>query len=95
MKATGIVRKIDDLGRLVLPKELRRTMGIKKGDPIEIYIGDKGQIVLKKYDPIPQALEQISNLEELIMDDNTCTPEAAGKAINLLKEVKQLFMEGK
>jgi len=50
MKATGIVRRIDDLGRVVLPKELRRTLGIAEGDPIEIFVdGDK--IVLKKYNP--------------------------------------------
>ena len=50
MKATGIVRKVDELGRVVLPKEIRRTMSIKKGDYIEIYI-DKNQLILKKYSP--------------------------------------------
>lgn len=49
MKATGIVRRIDELGRVVLPKELRRTMDIKEGDPLEIYTDENG-IVLKKYE---------------------------------------------
>lgn len=51
MKATGIVRKIDDLGRIVLPKELRETMNIDKKDPMEIYVEGNGTIVLKKYQP--------------------------------------------
>lgn len=50
MKATGIVRKVDGLGRLVLPIELRKTLGIEIKDPIEIYV-DGDQIVLKKYEP--------------------------------------------
>ncbi len=50
MKATGIVRKIDDLGRIVLPKELRKTMNIDKKDPMEIYI-DEDSVILKKYQP--------------------------------------------
>ena len=51
MKATGIVRKIDDLGRIVLPKELRQTMNIRRKDPMEIYVEDDGTIILKKYEP--------------------------------------------
>lgn len=50
MKATGIVRKVDDLGRVVLPVELRRTLGIDIKDPLEIYV-DGDQIILKKYEP--------------------------------------------
>ena len=50
MKATGIVRKVDHLGRIVLPVELRRTQGIEVNDPIEIYV-DGAQIILKKYGP--------------------------------------------
>lgn len=51
MKATGIVRKIDDLGRIVLPKELRRTMAIDVKDPMEIYVEGNDKIILKKYEP--------------------------------------------
>lgn len=49
MKATGIVRRIDDLGRVVVPKEIRRSLGIKEGDPIELYLDEEGGIVLKPY----------------------------------------------
>ena len=51
MKATGIVRRIDDLGRVVIPQEVRRTLGIREGDPIEIFIGDRGVVTFKKYNP--------------------------------------------
>ncbi len=52
MKATGIVRRIDDLGRVVVPKEIRRTLRIREGDPMEIYTDREGQIILKKYSPL-------------------------------------------
>ena len=52
MKATGIVRRIDDLGRVVIPKEIRRTLRIREGDPLEIFTDREGQIILKKYSPI-------------------------------------------
>lgn len=49
MKATGIVRRIDDLGRVVIPKEIRRTMRIREGDPLEIYTSRDGEVIFKKY----------------------------------------------
>ena len=52
MKATGIVRRIDDLGRGVIPKEIRRTMRIREGDPLEIYTDREGEVIFKKYSPI-------------------------------------------
>ena len=52
MKATGIVRRIDDLGRVVIPKEIRRTLRIREGDPLEIFTDSDGGIILKKYSPI-------------------------------------------
>lgn len=52
MKATGIVRRIDDLGRVVIPKEIRRTMRIREGDPLEIYTDANGEVIFKKYSPI-------------------------------------------
>lgn len=52
MKATGIVRRIDDLGRVVVPKEIRRTLRIREGDPLEIFTDRDGEIILKKYSPI-------------------------------------------
>lgn len=54
MKATGIVRRIDDLGRIVIPKEIRRTLRIKEGDPLEIYTDRQGEVIFKKYSPISE-----------------------------------------
>ena len=59
MKATGIVRRIDDLGRVVIPKEIRRTMRIREGDPLEIYTSRDGEVIFKKYSLI-SALEDFS-----------------------------------
>ena len=52
MKATGIVRRIDELGRIVIPKEIRRTLRIRETDPMEIFTDKEGEIVLKKYSPL-------------------------------------------
>lgn len=52
MKATGIVRRIDDLGRIVIPKEIRRSFRIREGDPLEIYTDSQGEVIFKKYSPI-------------------------------------------
>ncbi|MBQ8836752.1 MAG: stage V sporulation protein T [Clostridia bacterium] len=56
MKATGIVRRIDDLGRVVIPKEIRRTMRIREGDPLEIYTDREGEVIFKKYSPIGELM---------------------------------------
>lgn len=61
MKATGIVRKIDDLGRIVIPKEMRKTLHIHEGDALEIFIEQKGEIILKKYTPMNDFIELASN----------------------------------
>lgn len=60
MKATGIVRRIDDLGRVVIPKEIRRTLRIREGDPLEIFTDREGGVILKKYSPI----EELSNFSK-------------------------------
>ncbi len=57
MKATGIVRRIDDLGRVVIPKEIRRTMRIREGDPLEIYTDIDGEVIFKKYSPMGELAE--------------------------------------
>ncbi|MBQ3053451.1 MAG: stage V sporulation protein T [Clostridia bacterium] len=57
MKATGIVRRIDDLGRVVIPKEIRRTMRIREGDPLEIFTNRDGEVIFKKYSPIGELSE--------------------------------------
>ncbi len=57
MKATGVVRRIDDLGRIVIPKEIRKTLRIKEGDPLEIFTDKEGEVILKKYSPIGELTE--------------------------------------
>ena len=52
MKATGIVRRVDDLGRIVIPKEIRRTLRIREGDPLEIYTEKDGGVIFRKYSPM-------------------------------------------
>lgn len=64
MKATGIVRRIDDLGRFVIPKEIRRTLRIREGEPMEIFTGDEGEIFLKKHSPIRVLSQYAKELAE-------------------------------
>lgn len=78
MKATGIVRRIDDLGRVVIPKEIRRTLRIREGDPLEIFTATDGEVIFKKYSPIGElsdfsaqyadVLSRISSMPTLICD---------------------------
>lgn len=78
MKATGIVRRIDDLGRIVIPKEIRRTLHIRESDPLEIFTDREGEIILKKYSPIgemstfakqyAESLSQVSGHTAVIAD---------------------------
>lgn len=66
MKATGIVRRIDDLGRVVIPKEIRRTLRIREGDPLEIYTERDGEVIFKKYSPMGDLVELAAQLCESI-----------------------------
>lgn len=66
MKATGIVRRIDDLGRVVIPKEIRRTMRIREGDPLEIYTNPDGEVIFKKYSPINELSDGALQAAEVI-----------------------------
>ncbi|MBE6716787.1 MAG: AbrB/MazE/SpoVT family DNA-binding domain-containing protein [Ruminococcaceae bacterium] len=66
MKATGIVRRIDDLGRVVIPKEIRRTMRIREGDPLEIYTDAEGEVIFKKYSPMGELAEFTSQYCEVL-----------------------------
>lgn len=88
MKATGIVRRIDDLGRVVIPKEIRRTMRIRESEPLEIFTGKEGEIILKKYSPISEmtgfakqyveSLSQVSGRIALIADRDQFIAVAGG-----------------
>ena len=66
MKATGVVRRIDDLGRIVIPKEIRKVLRIKEGDPLEVFTDREGQVILKKYSPIGELSEFASGYAETL-----------------------------
>lgn len=66
MKATGVVRRIDDLGRVVIPKEIRKTLRIKEGEPLEIFTDKEGEIILKKYSPIGELTEFATEYAETL-----------------------------
>lgn len=72
MKATGIVRRIDDLGRVVIPKEIRRTMRIREGDPLEIYTNSEGEVIFKKYSAISEMSENAANVAEVMFKTSGC-----------------------
>ena len=96
MKATGIVRRIDDLGRVVIPKEIRRTLRIREGDPLEIFTDREGEIVLKKYSPIgelsqfatqyAEALAQSTGHIVCIADKDTLIAVAGGAKKDLISK---------
>lgn len=96
MKATGIVRRIDDLGRVVIPKEIRRTLRIREGDPLEIFTDKNGEIILKKYSPIgelstfakqySEALSQTTGHTVCIVDKDQVIAVAGGSKKELQKK---------
>ncbi len=73
MKATGIVRRIDDLGRVVVPKEIRRTLRIREGDPLEIFTDREGEIILKKYSPIGELGTFAKQYADTLAQTTGCT----------------------
>lgn len=103
MKATGIVRRIDDLGRIVIPKEIRRTLHIRESDPLEIFTDREGQIILKKYSPIgemttfakqyAESLAQVSGHTTLIADRDQFIAIAGGYKNLLNKSVSRQLEE--
>lgn len=66
MKATGIVRRIDDLGRIVIPKEIRRTFRLREGDPLEIFTSNVGEIIFKKYSPVGDIVSYINGYADVL-----------------------------
>jgi len=96
MKATGIVRRIDDLGRVVIPKEIRKTLRIREGDPLEIYTDNNGEIILKRYSPIEElgefakeyadALSKTSGHTACITDKNYVIAVAGGSKKEYLEK---------
>lgn len=103
MKATGIVRRIDDLGRVVIPKEIRRTLRIREGDPLEIFTDREGEIILKKYSPIgelsqfakhyAESLAQTIGQIVCIVDRDAFIAVAGGKKDLLMKPINKELEE--
>lgn len=104
MKATGIVRRIDDLGRVVIPKEIRRTLRIREGDPLEIFTDREGEIILKKYSPIgelglfarqyAESLAQTTGYVVCITDRDQINAVAGGSRKDLLSKPISKTLEG-
>ena len=106
MKATGIVRRIDDLGRVVIPKEIRRTMRIQEGDPLEIYTNNEGAVLFKKYsqvgdisefaDEYAQAINDITGYTTVVTDKDMIVsvcgvPKKEIVGKNLSNELKEII----
>lgn len=99
MKATGIVRRIDDLGRVVVPKEIRRTLRLREGTPLEIFTDREGEIILKKYSPMAElgifarqyaeALSQTTGLAVYITDRDQIIAVAGGKKETVSKPISR------
>lgn len=93
MKATGIIRRIDDLGRIVIPKEIRRNMNIREGDPMEIYLDGNNRVVFEKYNS--GLLPFIHNLADWVEDNeyDTLSPESVKEIKGLLDKISKIVIE--
>lgn len=92
MKATGLVRRVDDLGRIVIPKEIRRQLGIKESDPMELYIDtdDRG-IILRKCEVSLE--EHLEHFDDLVQEYGDRNPKQLGEIRKHIREIKQLLKE--
>ena len=90
MKATGIVRRIDDLGRIVVPKEIRRTLRIREGDPLEIFTSREGEIMLKKYSPVGELGEFARSYAQALAQrkDPSCSQSPIEGISHNIREIK-------
>ena len=92
MRATGIVRRIDDLGRIVIPKEIRRRLNIRDGDPLELYL-DGEAVVFKKYDYLENARQAVENTLQRI-DNDYDLPQSLSRSVrDKLNEALKLLKE--
>jgi AbrB family looped-hinge helix DNA binding protein len=91
MKSTNIIRRIDDLGRVVIPKEIRRQMGIKEGEPLEIYINPSERMVgFKKYERVDLAFV-LNDLRNEIIGYNDYDDEDTEAMVNLIEEIENIL----
>ena len=87
MKVTGIVRCVDDLGRIVIPKEVRKTMKIKEGDPMEIFVDHEGEVIFKKYSPVKE-------VEGVAQDYAESLNEATGRVVCITDRYSYIAVSG-
>lgn len=90
MKSTGIIRRIDDLGRIVIPREIRRTMHIHEGDPLEIFTDD-GAVLLRKYNPVITVLDTLKSLASEIAETEDL--KRRGELLQKLSEMRAILKE--
>ena len=108
MRATGVVRRIDDLGRIVIPKEIRRTMRMREGDPLEIFTGQGGEIIFKKYSMMAElsqfsqsyadSLYKVSGMHCVVFDsDKVIAYTGAGKkdviGLSASREIEEMLQQ--
>ena len=91
MKTTGIIRRVDDLGRVVIPKEIRRNLCIKENDALEYFVSKDGFIGLKKYDPCSSYREQVARIAHDMLGDNGLPPEIQKAAVQKAGELAALL----
>ena len=91
MRATGEVRKIDSAGRVVIPKEMMKSLGINNGDTIEFLLFEAGYVFLRKHKPHINELQNIKITEEKIRKNNACNLDKIDETIRLLNNVKKLY----
>ena len=89
MRATGIVRRIDDLGRVVIPREIRRSLGIREGDALEIFVDGKDTVCFRKY--VINLRDEVESLKSQIEIASNLSYEEQAKAMTLLNEVRNLI----
>ena len=86
MKTTGIIRRIDDLGRVVIPKEIRRNLCIREGDPLELFMDD-GMVAFKPYLPVLDA--ELDSLKDRIIENSDCGKRE--RLQELFKEIQEIY----
>ena len=89
MRPTGIVRRIDDLGRVVIPREIRRSLGIREGDALEIFVDGKDTVCFRKY--VINLRDEVEYLKSQIEIASNLSYEEQAKAMTLLNEVRNLI----
>lgn len=91
MKPTGIIRRVDDLGRVVIPKEIRRSLEIRENDPLEIYTDEDGSIIFRKYNPCIEYKARAIQMGQDILTNDGVPPEIREAAFQKVKELVALL----